>query len=315
VEYGGVAADLAAQGASVASLADLAVSTQTLAGLAEGAWPFVRSGYTRLMKPSSHAKEAIHPVGAPEPGVGTGLPARRTGYRAGARRKDGWVAAFGAGANLSAYRSTDRGVTWSPTPAGAAAEFADGCPVDDDGRFFSFSVGDSGRTVVMSLGPDSAPYAAELAGDDQRIIAATCDNRALVVALTPVSAPRGATRAVQLRLCPYHKPCGDMPLPNWGRRGLVYPVDVARVAGTTVVASAAHGVTRVSSTRDDGRTWTPPAVAFDRESGDKEGLSMPAPWRLLAVDGRVLLYGGGRKAEDAYWLLVSDDHGASFRAP
>lgn len=316
VEYGGIAADLAAQGARAATLADLAVSTQTLAGLAERAWPFVRSGYTRLMKPSSHAKEAIHPVGAPDPGVGTGLPARRTGYRAAARRKDAFVAAFGAGANLSAFRSTDKGVTWAPTGAAAAAEFADGCPVDDQGRYFSFSAdGDGGKTVVMSLGPDSAPYAAELFGDEHRIVAATCDSRALVVAFTPASTPKGVARPVKLRLCPYHKPCSDMPLPNWGRRGLVYPVDVARVAGSTVVASAAHGVTRVSSTRDDGRTWTPPAVAFDRDSGEREGLSMPAPWRLLAVDGRVLLYGGGRKPEDAYWLLVSDDHGASFRAP
>lgn len=315
-EYGGVASDVVARGGKAPTVDDLSLSTQRLAELAAEAWPFVRSGYTRLMKPSSHAKEAIHPVGAPDPGVGSGLPARRIGHRVAAARGKTWIAAFGSGANLTAFRSTDRGVTWQAARPGEASEFADGCPVDDQGRSFSFSVdGTTGSTVVMSLGPDSAPYAAELAGEDQRILAATCDSRALVAALTPERVQEDRPRPVTLRLCPYHKPCVDMPLPDWGKRGLVYPVDVARLSGTTVIASAAHGITRVSSTRDDGRTWTPPAIAFDRESGQKEGLQMPAPWRLLAVEGRVLLYGGGRKADDAYWLLVSDDHGASFRAP
>lgn len=314
VEYGGVAADRLDP--SGHSLAHLAVSTDTLAELAARAWPFVRSGYTRLVKPSSHAKEAIHPVAAPDPGIGSGLPARRLGHRAAAARSGAWVAAFGSGANLSAYRSTDQGVTWQPARPGEATEFADGCPVDDQGRSFSFSAdGVTGHTVVMSLGPDSAPYAADLADEKQRIVAATCDSRALVVALVPEGVEAEEPRRGDLRLCPYRKPCVPMRLPDWGERGLAFPFDVARLDGTTVVAATAHGITRVSSTRDDGRTWTPPAAAFDRESGAREGLEMPAPWRLLAVGGRLLLYGGGRKSDDAYWLLISEDHGASFRSP
>lgn len=317
VEYGGIAADVAANGGAAPSSSRLALKTETLARLASGAWPFVRSGYTRLVKPSSHAKEAVHPVAPPSPGVGSGLPAGRTGSRAAALRGKTWIAAFGTGANLTAYASTDKGVTWQVTRASEASEFADGCPVDEHGRAFSFSVdGATGRTVVVSLGPETAPYAAELAEGDERILAATCDSRALVVALqkeaqtaTPVPP------AAHLRLCPYRKPCRDMALPEWGQRGLRQPFDVARVGGTTVVAAAAHGITRVSSTRDDGRTWTPPAVAFDRHSGLEEGLEMPPPHRLLTVGERVLLYGGGRTQDEAYWLLVSDDHGASFRTP
>lgn len=313
VEYGGIAADRL--DGSGFSLAHLAISTDTLAELASQAWPFVRSGYTRLVKPSSHAKEAIHPVAAPDPGIGSGLPPRR-GHRAAAARSDAWIAAFGAGANLSVYRSTDQGVTWQPARPTQGTDFADGCPVDDQGRSFSFSVdGSTGHTVVMSLGPESTPYAADLADEGQRIVSATCDSRALVVALVPEEVEAQAPRPGQLRLCPYRKPCVPMQLPDWGERGLVYPFDVVRLEGATVVAAMAHNITRVSSSRDDGRTWTPPAVVFDRESGSREGLEMPPPWRLLAVAGRVLLYGGGRKSEDAYWLLVSDDQGASFRAP
>lgn len=315
VEYGGIAADLAASGHPAPSVARLALETEKLARLASGAWPFVRSGYTRLVKPSSHAREAMHPVAPAAPGVGSGLPAGRTGSRAAAVRGADWIAAFGSGANLSAYRSADRGVTWQPARASDASEFADGCPVDEHGRAFSFSVdGATEHTVVMSLGPDSAPYAADLAEGHERILAATCDSRALVVALL-ARGEKAAPPVVRLRVCPYRKPCRDMALPDWGARGLTYPLDVARLGGTTVVASAAHGITRVSSTRDDGRTWTPPAVAFDRESGREQGLEMPAPFRLLAVGERVLLYGGGRSPNDAYWMLVSDDHGASFRTP
>src|SRR5690606_39326407 len=105
-----------------------------------------------------------------------GLPAGRTGSRAAALRGKTWIAAFGTGANLTAYASTDKGVTWQVTRASEASEFADGCPVDEHGRAFSFSVdGATGRTVVVSLGPETAPYAAELAEGDERSLAATCD--------------------------------------------------------------------------------------------------------------------------------------------
>jgi hypothetical protein len=153
VEYGGAAADRAAvqpgQTAATASLAALGASTDTLAELAAAAWPFVRSGYTRLMKPSSHAREAVHPAEVSQPGIGSGLPQRRGRYRSVQATSLGLLASFGSGANLEAYRSTDGGLTWQQAPAGRAAESADGCPADAHGRSFVFTFDDAARRAVV----------------------------------------------------------------------------------------------------------------------------------------------------------------------
>jgi hypothetical protein len=323
IEYGGAAADRAASQKGVASghasLAALSASTDTLAELATAAWPFVRSGYTRLMKPSSHAREAVHPAEVPQPGIGSGLPQRRGRYRSVQASEHGLLASFGSGANVETYRSTDDGLTWQATPAERTAELSDGCPADAQGRSFVFTFDDAARrAVVISSGPDRAPFAADLADAEARVVSSSCDATALVVALLPNArgvSPRAAGGAVSLRLCPYAKPCIDLAPPDFGESGLVYPVDVARVDGTTVVSKFAHGVTRVSSSRDQGKTWTPAAVAFDAESVREQGLDLPAPWRLLRANSRLFLYGGASRADGAYWVLVSDDAGASFRAP
>ncbi len=73
VEYAG-------PGQPIASLEQLRVSVQILADLAERAWPFERGGYAKLIKPSSHAKEAAHPVPFERPTVGSGLPGWRAAY-------------------------------------------------------------------------------------------------------------------------------------------------------------------------------------------------------------------------------------------
>jgi hypothetical protein len=36
---------------------------------------------------------------------------------------------------------------------------------------------------------------------------------------------------------------------------------------------------------------------------------------LLSIDNRLFLYGGGNRAAQSYSVLISDDHGASFRTP
>jgi len=96
-----------------------------------------------------------------------------------------------------------------------------------------------------------------------------------------------------------------------GGAKLYYPADVARIGGDTIIARTSGGVTRVVSSRDDGRTWTPWIVAFDSQSSQ---ISAPAPFRLLVVADDLLLY-SGTPAGERYPLLVSSDHGASFHAP
>jgi hypothetical protein len=92
-----------------------------------------------------------------------------------------------------------------------------------------------------------------------------------------------------------------------------YPLDVARTRGVTVVAAEMHGIVRVTSSRDDGQTWTPWIVAFDAE--EQSGLGSTLANRLLTVGHRIFLYGGAEKPARTYPLLASDDFGASWFAP
>jgi hypothetical protein len=108
-----------------------------------------------------------------------------------------------------------------------------------------------------------------------------------------------------------------MPLPRFAGVGVLprFPIDVARVEGTTILSTTMHGLVRVSSSRDNGKTWTPFTVAFDEGTQFGLGADVKIPGRLLSLGKRVLLYGGAPKANQTYPVLVSDDLGASFRSP
>jgi hypothetical protein len=167
-----------------------------------------------------------------------------------------------------------------------------------------------GRRIVVSEGPSAAPQVATLGTAEEEVAGVSCDESALVAAIV---LPKDATghHPVSLRVCPFRRPCREMPAPDTGTDRLYYPVDIARVGGDTVLARTAGGITRVSSTRDDGRSWLPWTVAYDF---DQEPAGQPAPFRLLVAADRVLLYSGSKGGEK-YPLLISEDHGASFRAP
>lgn len=287
------------------SLGELAVSPETVAVEAHRAWPIIR-GYSTLVATSLAAHEALHPVAPPEPARGRGLPSDRAHYRVARSTAEGVLVAIGAGANLGVFRSTDGGVTFQPAPRSAAAGMAERCPVGPDGRAFVLS-GDGEGTLAVSLVPGSEPRTARLASDSEELIAVACDDRVLVAA----TKPEGARRAV-LRHCAFQGPCREMLSPDLGRAdlGLDYPLDLARISGTTVMALVMGNVVRVVSARDGGG-WTPPSVAYDGELHP-----LPAgrrPTRLLTVGRRLLLHGSGSRASDTYGLLYSDDQGASFR--
>ncbi len=292
------------------SLSAISPSLARLEELADRAWPFVRSGPGKLMKPSSHAKEAPHVTVPPAPGRGTGLPASRLLYRSTAAFGDTAVVALGSGASARVLTSKNRGVDWIAGGRQLASEIQDRCVADDEGRAYTLSRMNDGRRIVVSQGPGAPPQIAVLGPAEHEIASISCDQSALVAALV-LAADHSGNRQVRLRLCPFRRPCRDMQQPNTGRDRLYYPVDVARIGGDTVLSRTSGGITRVSSSRDDGRSWLPWTVAFDRVSTGARG---HAPFRLLVVADDVLLYGGARD-ESAYPLLVSEDHGASFHPP
>jgi hypothetical protein len=86
-------------------------------------------------------------------------------------------------------------------------------------------------------------------------------------------------------------------------------LSIARVKGVSVISMARAGVVRVISSRDDGETWTPPIVAFDRE----EQGSKATPTHLLGLGSKLVLYAGGRSATDTYPSLGSSDFGTSWQ--
>jgi hypothetical protein len=290
------------------SLAALRVTPDPVAEAARRAWPFVR-GYAALVKPSLGAKEAAHPLAAPEPQFGRGLPAARAYYRATRVERDGLLLAHGAGANLAVFRSSDGGATWKPTNPEVGRDIAGRCPLGPEGQAFILQ-GESNAagTAVVSLAPGMEPHAETLAAENQSVLAMACDDRALVAA---VRSDDG--KHTTLRQCAFRAACADMPLPKLGKSdlGLEFPLDVARLAGTTVVAVTMGNVVRVASTRDSGASWTPFAVAYD--GGEHPLAPARMPTQLLAVGKRLLLHGATPRSGETYALLHSDDQGASFR--
>jgi hypothetical protein len=314
VEYGGAAAEH--RGAlGVFELDDLRVTTRPVAELAKHAWPFAH-GYTKLVKPSLSAYEAVHPVELPRPGIGRGLPAWRARYRTVRRTRDGkLLLAVGRAANLSVYRSDDDGVDWTPAPvrSGGVAGFAGRCSGQGSEHSFSFGLSDDGRrTAVTSFGPDGAPETVDLAPSNQSVFAAACDDQALVAAISP-----HRSRDVTLLFCPYRDACHPMALPRFRGVGAQprYPLDIARMHGTTILAVTMHGIVRVASTRDDGKSWTPFTVAYDEGAHPGARARVKVPGRLLAIGKRVLLYGGSPQPSWTYSVLASDDDGAAWRRP
>jgi hypothetical protein len=131
-----------------------------------------------------------------------------------------------------------------------------------------------------------------------------------------VAAGREGTRDVALFSCAYLGECQQIAMPRLGKSVVPkYPLDVARVDGVIVVAVPMHGITRVASSRDDGRSWTPFTVAYDPDSHPDQRFDVKSMDRLRVSGRRLLLVGNGTRAETTFPTLASDDQGASWRAP
>lgn len=306
IEYGGAATDAVRRGSGqlgdgdVVSLDQLEVSTRGLASLASEAWPFERKGYTRLVRPSSHAKEAPHPAEFPRAGSGTGLPEWRALYRAtwtdGAR----WYLAQGHAANLSVYESIDFGTSFRPVGLNqpGLAQYAGRCSTHGAKNAFTFEATEGAILVHSWLG-DVIQRTSRLSSD-AAVVATACDEETALIAV------RGKDERSRIVLCHHAGGCGSMSVePEWLHPGF----DIARISGVTVIASADYGIVRVRSSRDNGVHWTPATIAYDSEGQGTTAAAVPT--RLLALGNRLLLHGDA-KAGQSYPQLVSDDFGASW---
>jgi hypothetical protein len=181
-----------------------------------------------------------------------------------------------------------------------------------NGAFVLAVSSDRRHKVVRTMTPEGAAVDAVLAPAEARVFAASCDDRVLVVAVG-----HEGTREVALYACGYLGSCTAMPLPHLGASGppVRYPFDVARIDGATIIAAPMHGIVRVTSSRDEGRSWTPFTVAFDPDAHADLHFDAPSPDHLFVSGKRVLLYGLAPNPGATFPVLVSEDLGASFRTP
>jgi hypothetical protein len=224
----------------------------------------------------------------------------------------GYLLVAGSGANLAAYRSNDGGATWvaadtdSPAVRGLAGE----CSTGQSSAAFKLGAHEERLRVESWLNAE-LQTSFPLASADSRLLAFACD-KAAALAITSDEAHGRPT----FRLCPHLGRCRDLPLPvdlrAEPRPEAVF--SVARVRGVSVISVASEGVVRVVSSRDDGESWTPPVVAYDRDECSPRRPVQVTPTRLLGLGGRVLLYAGADRSDVSYPVLASDDFGASWQA-
>lgn len=295
------------------TLAALGVDRRRVAELAARAWPFVRGGYSRLIKPSSHGPEAAHPLPPPRPSVGHGLPTRRARYRQTATSAGKSWLGIGLGANREFFVSADQGVTWRRATDGPRAL---------DTRFGSCVTGEetSLRFRGSPTGKGPIAYSLDAAGDsvyETPVLDKLADLEALACGGEQALAvlrtrQRGAW---QVAVCPFAGPCSRVggPTPGAALWSVAQDVDVAWQGRTALIAVLAEGVVRVSSSRNGGQSWMPWVVAYDRGELPSGARTTGLPSRLLALKDRILLHGVAESSREPYALLVSTDSGVSFR--
>lgn len=293
------------------SLSELTFELTPLSERAERAWPIVRGDYRRLVRATLGTKEAVHPVALAVAGVGRGLPNERAlPKRTFANGEGLWVQL----AWDVTFVSQDGGVTFQKgdLPIEIGPERAGECGGADFQRGFGVSSREDGSLLVTSLLPGREPSTLRAIAGEHRVIALACDDSGLVAAVEP----EGSSH-VEIVLCTHARSCGPLSLPKEApfSKLVAERFDVARVAGATVLAVEHNGIVRVASSRDDGRSWTPPTVAFDAGDATRQEAAGTVPMRLFGVGSRLFLYGAPANPNAIYPLLVSDDQGASFRGP
>ncbi len=315
VEYG-----LSGAGVSVAGDSDtreitlelLALTTEPVIDLGRRAWPFVRGSVLGRIQPSSPAQATPHPLAAPHPLQGAGLPQWDAWYRSTTVESDGIWLAYGHGANLAVFRSRDGGLRWErrSQSAQAVAAVRERCVADDTRRSFVFSTDEVGDNItVRSLDPEGSLVGEQpVASSDHSIVGAGCGAGSVSVLLRASEGDPGT-----LVTCAHGGECKPMRSPSLATSRWIQPrlTDVARIGRTTIVAAETSGIVRVGSTHDDGRMWTPLTVAYDPVESAVGGQARP-PRRLLVVGKRLLFYSESTGPNGPCSVVVSDDLGASW---
>jgi len=272
-------------------------------------WPFVKGPISAMVRPSLGAREAVHPAELSRPGLIHGLDLDFGLYRASRDFTRGWLVVLSGTGKVRAFRSPDRGRSWAVTsPWQDALDGFDQCcrNGEDSPRFTVEHVHGRGSARVVGKARGTS-WEAPLGATPGVVEALACDPSS-VVAVT-----RARDRSnFHIYSCSFGGNCRETTPPEIGNFGVEAAVDIARVGGATVVAVTNRSLVRVTSTRDEGRSWSPLSIVLD-PSDLGLGTNGELKVRLLSIDRALLLVAADTSGTSLG--LRSDDLGASWRAP
>jgi hypothetical protein len=290
-------------------LRQLAAALPHLSEMAQGSWPFVRGGAALLMKPSLGAKEAIHPIGTTRPGNVGGLTLGNSIYKARRVTERGWYVVTSNGQDAKAYRSRDRGHSWSQTSPWQTALQGTANRCAHESGEFAFAVEAmpaEGSLAVKYFKQELKTGQSKIPRPMRALRAFTCDETA---ALLLLGAPSSHW---ELWLCVATQACRVLPTPAQLEGLALQGVDIARQKGANIVAVTQGALVRVLSSRDEGRSYTPFTVAVDTSELEFPVRPVSHPAQLLAIANTLFLIQEPVSGSGPSLALSSVDQGASW---
>ncbi len=300
----GLFAEWGARGASLGSLEPLFAALPRLTVWAAEARPFSSRTPRELLRPSPGAARAIAPSEPPRFVPVSGLELGQSALRATRRVGKSWFVASSEGTAFRVFESKDGGRNWAlvSSRGEAWAKMAGRCSTGADQP--RFRLGRSPRTETTELITEfeqGEEFLSRALDPGQAPLALGCDK--LGAALLAREPGSGAPFLVRCRL---RAACEKLTLSRFEQM-LSQPIDVVRIAGTIVIAAVDRDVVRSISSRDEGESFTPPTVLFDRvEWGLTESITSLS---LLVFDEVLFAY---LSTPTAGFGLISRDFGASY---